>query len=80
MVYKGDMKIFLQMLKNFECQNGKIEFKVFFVVVLFMYNIVDELKEEGDWDILCKYLGFEFDDEVLKNIVCIEYKNMMYLE
>jgi aconitate hydratase 2/2-methylisocitrate dehydratase len=30
------------------------------------YNIVDELKAEGDWDILQKYAGFEFDDEIQK--------------
>ena len=26
------------------------------------YNIVDELKAEGDWEVLQKYSGFEFDD------------------
>ena len=26
------------------------------------YNIVDELKEEGDWDVLTNSAGFEFDD------------------
>ena len=27
------------------------------------YNIVDELKADGDWGILQKYAGFEFDDQ-----------------
>lgn len=29
-----------------------VEFKVLFVVVVLIYNIIDEFKEEGDWDIL----------------------------
>lgn len=52
MVYKGDIKIVVQMLKNVEKVNGKVEFKVFLVVVVFIYNIIDELKVEGDWEIL----------------------------
>jgi aconitate hydratase 2/2-methylisocitrate dehydratase len=30
------------------------------------YNIVDELKAEGDWEVLQKYSGFEFDDNAQK--------------
>ena len=40
---------------------GKIEFKAPLVVTAPTYNIIDELKEEGDWDVLQKYSGFEFD-------------------
>lgn len=66
MVYKGDIKIVVQMLKNLEKVKGKVEFQVLFVVVVLIYNIIDELKEEGDWEMLEKYFGFEFDDMVLK--------------
>ena len=55
MVHKGDMKILAQMLRNFEKQYGKVEFKAPLVVAPPTYNIVDELKEEGDWAILTKY-------------------------
>mgnify|MGYP001801780578 CR=1 FL=1 len=44
------------------------------------YNIVDELKEEGDWELLSKYAGFEFDDDAPKNSARTEYENMLYLE
>jgi aconitate hydratase 2/2-methylisocitrate dehydratase len=62
MVHKGDMKILAQMLRNVEKQTGKVEFKAPLVVAPPTYNIVDELKAEGDWEILQKYSGFEFDD------------------
>ncbi len=80
MVHKGDMKIISQMLKNLEKQQGKIEFKAPLVVAPPTYNIVDELKEEGDWDVLRKYSGFEFDDDAPKSAARVEYENMMYLE
>ena len=66
MVHKGDMKIISQMLKNIEAQNGRVEFKAPLVVAPPTYNIVDELKEEGDWEVLQKYSGFEFDDDAPK--------------
>ncbi|WP_396209825.1 bifunctional aconitate hydratase 2/2-methylisocitrate dehydratase, partial [Flavobacterium sp.] len=66
MVHKGDMKILAQMLKNIEKQEGKVEFKAPLVVAPPTYNIVDELKEEGDWEVLQKYSGFEFDDNAPK--------------
>ncbi|MEZ0131049.1 aconitase family protein, partial [Flavobacterium sp. LBUM151] len=62
MVHKGDMKILAQMLKNIEDLHGKVEFKAPLVVAPPTYNIVDELKAEGDWEVLQKYSGFEFDD------------------
>jgi len=80
MVHKGDMKIVAQMLKNLEVQQGKVEFKAPLVVTAPTYNIIDELKEEGDWDILQKYSGFEFDDSAPKNVARTEYENMLYLE
>ncbi|MEL7297239.1 MAG: bifunctional aconitate hydratase 2/2-methylisocitrate dehydratase, partial [Pseudomonadota bacterium] len=80
MVHKGDMKIISQMLKNLEAQDGKIEFKAPLVVAPPTYNIVDELKEEGDWEVLQKYAGFEFDDAAPKNSARTKYDNMMYLE
>ena len=42
--------------------DGTVEFQAPLVVAPPTYNIVDELKAEGDWDILQKYAGFEFDD------------------
>ncbi len=80
MVHKGDMKILAQMLKNIEKQNGKVEFKAPLVVAPPTYNIVDELKEEGDWDILTKYSGFVFDDDNPKNESRKTYDNVLYLE
>ncbi|MEL6871017.1 MAG: bifunctional aconitate hydratase 2/2-methylisocitrate dehydratase [Pseudomonadota bacterium] len=80
MVHKGDMKIISQMLKNLESQDGHIEFKAPLVVAPPTYNIVDELKAEGDWEVLRKYAGFEFDDDAPKNAARTKYENMMYLE
>jgi len=80
MVHKGDMKILAQMLKNIEKQHGKVEFKAPLVVAPPTYNIVDELKEEGDWNVLEKYSGFVFDDTDPKGTARTKYKNIMYLE
>ncbi|MEF9606254.1 aconitase family protein, partial [Paracoccus sp. PXZ] len=55
MVHKGDIKIVAQMLKNLEKSQGKVEFKAPLVVAAPTYNIIDELKAEGDWEILQKY-------------------------
>lgn len=80
MVHKGDLKIVSQMLKNLEEQQGKVAFHAPLVVAAPTYNIIDELKEEGDWDILQKYSGFVFDDDAPKGAARTEYENMMYLE
>ena len=79
MVHKGDLKIVSQMLKNLE---GKkvVEFQVPLVVAAPTCNIIDELKAEGDLDLLQKYSDFEFDDDVPKGAARTEYENMMYLE
>ena len=80
MVHKGDMQILAQMLKNIEAQQGKVEFKAPLVVAPPTYNIVDELKAEGDWDVLEKYSGFVFDDNAPKGAARTKYENMLYLE
>ena len=80
MVHKGDLKIVAHMLKNLEKQQGDVTFKAPLVVTAPTYNIIDELKEEGDWDVLQKYSGFEFDDDAPKTSARTEYDNMMYLE
>lgn len=80
MVHKGDMQILAQMLRNLEKIHGKVEFKAPLVVAPPTYNIVDELKKEGDWEILQKYAGFEFDDSNPKNAARTTYQNMLYLE
>ncbi len=80
MVHKGDMKILAQMLKNIESQQGKVEFNAPLVVAPPTYNIVDELKAEGDWEVLQKYSGFEFDDNAPKGAARTKYENMLYLE
>lgn len=80
MVHKGDIKIVAQMLKNLEKETGKVEFKAPLVVAAPTYNIIDELKEEGDWEVLEKYSGFEFDDLFPKEKARTEYENILYLE
>ena len=80
MVHKGDIKIVAKMLKNLEAYHGKVEFKAPLVVTAPTYNIIDELKEEGDWKILQKYSGFEFDDSAPKGAARTEYDNILYLE
>ncbi|MDE0835787.1 MAG: bifunctional aconitate hydratase 2/2-methylisocitrate dehydratase [Akkermansiaceae bacterium] len=80
MVHKGDLKILSKMLKNLEESQGEVKFLAPLVVAAPTYNIIDELKAEGDWDILQKYTGFEFDDSAPKAAARTEYQNMMYLE
>lgn len=80
MVHKGDMKIVAQMFRNLEKMNGTVEFKAPLVIAPPTYNIVDELKEEGDWDVLQKYAGFEFDDDAPKTTARTSYENILYLE
>ena len=60
--------------------NGKVEFNAPLVVAPPTYNIVDELKAEGDWEVLKKYSGFEFDDNEPKGAARTKYENMLYLE
>jgi aconitate hydratase 2/2-methylisocitrate dehydratase len=80
MVHKGDLKIVAQMLRNVEELQGEVKFNAPLVVAAPTYNIIDELKEEGDWDILQKYSGFEFSDLFPKNTARTKYENIMYLE
>ena len=80
MVHKGDMKIIAQMFRNLEKQDGGVNFNAPLVVAPPTYNIVDELKAEGDWDILQKYAGFEFDDTAPKTEARTAYENTLYLE
>ena len=80
MVHKGDLKIVSQMLKNLEAEQGTVDFQAPLVVAAPTYNIIDELKQEGDWDILQKYSGFEFNDLFPKQEARTKYENMMYLE
>ena len=80
MVHKGDMKIVAQMFRNLEKENGRVSFNAPLVIAPPTYNIVDELKAEGDWDILQKYAGFEFDDDAPKQEARTAYENTLYLE
>jgi len=80
MVHKGDMKIVAQMFRNLERENGDVSFNAPLVIAPPTYNIVDELKAEGDWDILQKYAGFEFDDDAPKQEARTAYENTLYLE
>ncbi|MCH2163931.1 MAG: bifunctional aconitate hydratase 2/2-methylisocitrate dehydratase [Marinovum sp.] len=80
MVHKGDIKIVAQMLRNLEKSGKTIQFNAPLVVAAPTYNIIDELKEEGDWDVLQKYSGFEFDDTAPKTTARTEYENILYLE
>ena len=80
MVHKGDVKIVAQMLRNLEEAHGEVAFKAPLVLAAPTYNIIDELKDEGDWAVLQKYSGFEFDDVAPKNTARTEYENILYLE
>ncbi len=80
MVHKGDIKIVSKMLRNLEETYGKVEFNAPLVVTAPTYNIIDELKEEGDWEMLQKYSGFEFDDGAPKGQARTKYDNILYLE
>ena len=80
MVHKGDMKIVAQMLKNLEKSDGDVKFNAPLVVAAPTYNIIDELKAEGDWAVLQKYSGFEFDDNIPKDSARVQYENILYLE
>jgi len=80
MVHKGDMNIIAQMFRNIEKSEGKVAFKAPLIVAPPTYNIVDELKAEGDWEILQKYAGFEFDDTAPKTEARTAYENTLYLE
>ncbi len=79
MVHKGDMKIIAALLRNLE-KKGPITFNAPLVVAPPTYNIVDELKAEGDWELLQKYAGFEFSDENPKQEARTKYENQLYLE
>jgi aconitate hydratase 2/2-methylisocitrate dehydratase len=80
MVHKDDLKIVSQMLKNVEAQKGYVSFNAPLVVAAPTYNIIDELKAEGDWEFLQKYSGFEFNDAMPKAAARTEYENILYLE
>ena len=80
MVHKDDLKIVSKMLKNVEEKQGVVTFKAPLVVAAPTYNIIDELKAEGDWEFLQKYSGFEFSDALPKSVARTEYENIMYLE
>ncbi|KAE9631682.1 bifunctional aconitate hydratase 2/2-methylisocitrate dehydratase [Parasedimentitalea maritima] len=80
MVHKGDLVIVAQMLKNLEKNGQKVEFNAPLVVAAPTYNIIDEMKAEGDWAILQEYSGYEFDDFMPKQTARTEYENILYLE
>jgi aconitate hydratase 2/2-methylisocitrate dehydratase len=80
MVHKDDLKIVSKMLRNLEEKNGEVKFNAPLVVAAPTYNIIDELKAEGDWEMLQKYSGFEFSDLLPKTTARTEYENIMYLE
>ena len=80
MVHKGDLKILAQMLRNLEEIQGDVKFNAPLIVAAPTYNIIEELTNEGDWEVLQKYSGFEFNDNSPKNNARVDYQNMMYLE
>lgn len=80
MVHKDDLKIVSQILRNVEKKEGAVKFNAPLVVAAPTYNIIDELKAEGDWELLQKYSGFEFNDLLPKSQARTEYENIMYLE
>ncbi|MGB1026141.1 MAG: bifunctional aconitate hydratase 2/2-methylisocitrate dehydratase, partial [Rhodospirillaceae bacterium] len=80
MVHKGDVKVIAQMLRNIEKNEGGVTFNAPLVVAPPTYNIVDELKAEGDWEVLQKYSSFEFDDDNPKTEARTAYEPVLYLE
>jgi len=80
MVHKGDIKIVAQMLKNIESKEGKVEFKAPLVLAAPTNNIIDELKAEGDWEILQRYSGYEYDPTNFRLTARTEFENQLYLE
>ena len=68
------------MLKNLEQKTNSVKFNAPLVLTAPTYNIIDELKSEGDWEILQKYSSFEFDDSSPKNVARTKYENVLYLE
>ena len=80
MVHKNDVKIVAAVLRNLEAKQGEVTFKAPLVLAAPTYNIIDELKAEGDWEILQKYAGFEFDDNAPKQKARTEYEPILYLE
>ena len=80
MIHKGDVKIVAHMLRNLEKRSGSVEFKAPLVLAVPTYNIINELKAEGDWSILQKYSGFEFDDVLPKDVARVKYENIVYLD
>ena len=80
MVHKGDLMIVSQMLQNMSKGQEKIDFKAPLVVTAPTYNIIDEMKESGDWQVLQRHAAFEFDDANPKSVARTDYDNTLYLE
>ena len=81
MVHKGDLSIVAQMLRNLSKDGTeKIDFKAPLVVTAPTYNIIDEMKANGDWQVLQTHASFEFDDAAPKTSARTEYQNTLYLE
>ena len=80
MVHKGDMKILAQMLKTLRRKKVKWNLMLHWLLHHQRINIVDELKAEGDWEVLEKYSGFVFNDNAPKAAARTKYENMLYLE
>ncbi len=81
MVHKGDLSIVAQMLRNLSKDGAeKIDFKAPLVVTAPTYNIIDEMKADGDWQVLQTHASFEFDDAAPKTSARTEYQNTLYLE
>ena len=66
MVHKGDLKVLAQMLRNLEQVHSKIQFKAPLVVTAPTYNIIDELKNEGDWKVCNSILVLNLMMRILK--------------
>ena len=59
MVHKGDIKIVSKMLKNLEeLYMEKLSLTHLLYVTAPTYNIIEELKAEGDWEVLTKVFRF----------------------
>jgi len=63
-----------------ERESGNVTFKAPLIIAPPTYNIVEELKAEGDWEVLQKYSSFEFNDLKPKTMAREKYENILYLE
>jgi aconitate hydratase 2/2-methylisocitrate dehydratase len=77
--YQRRFEDFISNAKNIDEQYGKVEFKASVSSNCQPTNIVDELKAEGDWEVLQNTLDSNLMI-MLKGVARTGYENILYLE